>query len=250
VRGFGFGLRGTTAAVVRGVGAGRVNSVTRLFPPSPLPHSMWPAVKAVLDSSVVRAVRWLPVLVVVNTELWHVVEGGGMEPTAVDRDIVLVNRFTQGQRGDVVLLRCVLCVSVCGLCVCGANCVSVWALKRSYRVLFVTVSLRVPIELLRSSDPADPDRTLMRRIVGIPGDWVQMRTNPTAKVFLKPGQLWIENDHAGTACRDSCDFGPVPMGLVLGRASAVIWPPHHGKLIARAYRQDRLFFPHSFELPR
>ena len=93
----------------------------------PLPHSMWPAVKAVLDSSVVRAVRWLPVLVVVNTEVWHVVEGGGMEPTAVDRDIVLVNGLTQGQRGDVVLLRCVLCVWCvrvwCEMCVCvGAPC--------------------------------------------------------------------------------------------------------------------------------
>ncbi len=99
--------------------------------------------------------------------------------------------------------------------------------------------------VLRGSDPADPDHLLMRRIIGTPGDWVRMRTNPTSRVLLKPGQVWIENDHpnAGPAFPDSSDFGPVPMGLVKGKASAVVWPPHHWNFIDRVYRQDRLFFP-------
>ncbi len=76
---------------------------------------MWHTMMGLLDSSVFRAVRWLPVLVAVNAELCslHVVEGGCMEPTTVDRDIVFVNHLA-GRRGDVVLLRCVLCVACVG----------------------------------------------------------------------------------------------------------------------------------------
>jgi hypothetical protein len=40
---------------------------------------------------------------------------------------------------------------------------------------------------------------------------------------IPPGKVWLQSDGAA-ARHDSSDFGPVPMGLLEGKALACVWP--------------------------
>uniref|UniRef100_A0ACD6AGX9 Uncharacterized protein n=1 Tax=Avena sativa TaxID=4498 RepID=A0ACD6AGX9_AVESA len=72
--------------------------------------------------------------------------------------------------------------------------------------------------------PADHRTTLVSRLIGLPGDWISVPE--TGEIRMIPeGHCWVEGDN-GTASWDSRHFGPVPLGLVRGRVTHVVWPPH------------------------
>ncbi len=83
-------------------------------------------------------------------------------------------------------------------------------------------------------DPADTERLLIKRIVGVPGDLVRAtRTGavrpaaPSAgppddpdaleELEVPPGHVFVLSDRSARA-RDSRQFGPVPLASVVGRA--------------------------------
>jgi hypothetical protein len=73
--------------------------------------------------------------------------------------------------------------------------------------------------------PEDERVMLIKRVIGLPGDWVRVPTerNTHRLQHVPPGQVWVEGD--GTCSRDSTSFGPVPLALLTGQVAAVIWPP-------------------------
>ncbi|KAJ3723101.1 peptidase S24/S26A/S26B/S26C [Lentinula raphanica] len=82
---------------------------------------------------------------------------------------------------------------------------------------------RGDIVALRS--PENPNRVLVKRIVGLPGDRVKtLPPYPTPEITVPQGQAWIEGDEPFHS-DDSNRFGPVPLALIESRLISVVWPP-------------------------
>ena len=72
-------------------------------------------------------------------------------------------------------------------------------------------------------DPHDRRQVLIKRVVGLPGDVVETRRYSQRFCHVPEGHCWIEGDNQADSV-DSNDFGPVPMGLLKGKALAVVRP--------------------------
>lgn len=70
--------------------------------------------------------------------------------------------------------------------------------------------------------PQDPNRRHIKRILAMPGDVIQIIE--TGDIFyIEPGHCWLEGDN-NSSSYDSSDYGPVPLGLIEGRVSFIVWP--------------------------
>ncbi|KAJ1736375.1 hypothetical protein LPJ72_001461 [Coemansia sp. Benny D160-2] len=72
--------------------------------------------------------------------------------------------------------------------------------------------------------PFNPERVVIKRIIGLPHDCVVPHTNPQAFVRIPKGHCWVEGDESFHS-NDSNTFGPLPMALIKSRAVAPVWPP-------------------------
>lgn len=108
--------------------------------------------------------------------------------------------------------------------------------------------------------PSDSGRDLVKRVIGVPGDHVRccdrrdrvvVNGVPLDEPYLYPGdepsttefdvvvpreRLWVMGDHRSNssdsrAHREDRFEGMVPMGNVIGRAVAVLWPPGHARTL-------------------
>ena len=99
---------------------------------------------------------------------------------------------------------------------------------------------RGDVVVLRS--PTDPQKVLIKRVLGVAGDVVAPRptsTYPKAHIKLPASHLWVEGDYVHSL--DSNDFGPVSSGLVLGKARYIVWPPRRwGPVESKEIAEDRV----------
>ncbi|KAI9154169.1 hypothetical protein LWI28_021915 [Acer negundo] len=72
------------------------------------------------------------------------------------------------------------------------------------------------------SSPYNHKEKLIKRITGLPSEWIATRNFDVVKI--PNGHCWVEGDDPSLSM-DSRSFGPVPLGLVLGRVTHVVWPP-------------------------
>lgn len=86
--------------------------------------------------------------------------------------------------------------------------------------------------------PEDHKKRLIKRIIGLPGDWI---TIPHSLDIMRvpPGHCWVEGDNSAHS-KDSRSFGPIPLGLICGRATHVVWPPQRISKIERRIPLGRL----------
>ncbi|XP_043707536.1 mitochondrial inner membrane protease subunit 1-like [Telopea speciosissima] len=83
------------------------------------------------------------------------------------------------------------------------------------------------IVLVRS--PENPRKLVTKRVLGMEGDRVTFVVDPKISdryesVNVPKGHVWVQGDNI-YASHDSRQFGPVPYGLLLGKAFYRIWPP-------------------------
>jgi signal peptidase I len=97
--------------------------------------------------------------------------------------------------------------------------------------------------------PRNPSEEYIKRVVGLPGDTVQVKngsvyvnglllnesyldvkTNYTGTWQVPDGQLFVLGDNRNNSS-DSHDWGTVPMDYVVGKAILVYWPPADWGLI-------------------
>jgi signal peptidase I len=92
--------------------------------------------------------------------------------------------------------------------------------------------------------PLDPSRDFIKRVIGLPGDEIEVRGNrvfvngqPLSEDYILPdqdpvsfpnlrvpaGELFVMGDNRGNS-DDSRIFGPVKIDLVKGQAMFVYWP--------------------------
>ncbi|KAK7373936.1 hypothetical protein VNO80_07358 [Phaseolus coccineus] len=71
--------------------------------------------------------------------------------------------------------------------------------------------------------PTNHKETHIKRIAALPGEWYH--THDKSDVIpIQSGHCWVEGDNSASSI-DSKSFGPIPLGLIRGRATHVVWPP-------------------------
>ena len=79
-------------------------------------------------------------------------------------------------------------------------------------------------EVVSLTSPTNPDQKIIKRIIGLEGDKVRTLSYKNRNIKVPKGHCWVEGDHHGQSL-DSNLFGPVAMGLILAKASHIVWPP-------------------------
>lgn len=98
-----------------------------------------------------------------------------------------------------------------------------WVIEnRLSYTLFPNSIARGDLVTLRS--PLDPYRIICKRVLGLAGDVICVdptgRLAPsTEHVIVPKGHVWISGDNAAMS-RDSRQYGPVSVGLIMGKLSA------------------------------
>lgn len=136
-------------------------------------------------------VSWIPVIMTFNEHVCYVakIEGSSMRPT-LNPD--------QVSPTDWVLLWKF-----------GAK--NINNLKKNDVVLF--------------KSPINPKKVYCKRIKGMQHDSIRSRhPYPKEIVHIPRNHIWVEGDNVYHSI-DSNNFGPISTGLVLGKATRVIWPP-------------------------
>ncbi|CAL9077264.1 unnamed protein product [Musa hybrid cultivar] len=85
--------------------------------------------------------------------------------------------------------------------------------------------------------PENPRKTVAKRVLGLEGDAVTFLVDPargsaSQTVVVPGGHVWVQGDNIYSS-RDSRQFGPVPYGLIQGRAFCKVWPPEAVGLIGQ-----------------
>lgn len=71
--------------------------------------------------------------------------------------------------------------------------------------------------------PLNHKEAHIKRIAALPGEWYG--THHIHDVVQVPvGHCWVEGDNTASSM-DSKSFGPIPLGLIRGRVTHVVWPP-------------------------
>ena len=107
------------------------------------------------------------------------------------------------------------------------------------------------IVLFKSPNPKEPDKDLIKRVIGLPGDTVALREgklylngkpqdepyiaeNPCLSYMPKTcsfGPVKVPENHVfvmgdnRTNSKDSRFFGPIPEKSIIGKAAVSFWPP-------------------------
>lgn len=78
----------------------------------------------------------------------------------------------------------------------------------------------------------------IKRIVALPGEWIQTPNSYGDVVKIPAGYCWVEGDNL-TSSLDSRSFGPIPLGLICGRVTHILWPPGRVGAVDTSFSTDR-----------
>ncbi|CDK24612.1 unnamed protein product [Kuraishia capsulata CBS 1993] len=93
------------------------------------------------------------------------------------------------------------------------------------------------VVLLKS--PMNPQKVFAKRIKGVQGDVIMTRyPYPREKCTVPTSHLWVEGDNIHSI--DSNTFGPISTGLVVGKATRIIYPFSRWGEIPEGGRECRL----------
>lgn len=87
--------------------------------------------------------------------------------------------------------------------------------------------------------PKNPDHRIIKRVIGIQGDIIKPVSINSELIHVPKGYCWVEGDHSGHSM-DSNHFGPVSLGLVTAKATAIVWPPQRRQRVNKEIRYERL----------
>lgn len=96
------------------------------------------------------------------------------------------------------------------------------------RVILVCLLTLTQMMLLTGSNrsPVNPEVLAIKRIIAVEGDVVYPRAPYPAPIAEIPaGHVWVEGDNRdGMKSLDSNYYGPIPINLVQGKVTNILWP--------------------------
>ncbi|KAJ1270070.1 hypothetical protein BS78_06G026500 [Paspalum vaginatum] len=95
---------------------------------------------------------------------------------------------------------------------------------------------RGDVVLFRS--PVNHRELVVKRLIALPGDWIQIPEKEEIRQ-IPQGHCWLEGDNAAVSL-DSRLYGPVPLGLLQGRVTHVVWPPNRISRVERKMPEGRI----------
>ncbi|PKA56971.1 Chloroplast processing peptidase [Apostasia shenzhenica] len=84
--------------------------------------------------------------------------------------------------------------------------------------------------------PNNFKQIFVKRLLALPGDLIQVSSDV---VIIPEGHCWVEGDNS-THSYDSRSFGPIPLGLIRGRVTHVVWPPQRIGKVERKMPAGRI----------
>ncbi|KAF3448905.1 hypothetical protein FNV43_RR09621 [Rhamnella rubrinervis] len=87
------------------------------------------------------------------------------------------------------------------------------------------------------SSPSNHKEKHIKRIIALPGDWIGIRHCSDVR-RIPEGHCWVEGDNPSSSM-DSNSFGPIPLGLVKGRVTHIVWPPQRIGAVEKRIPSDR-----------
>uniref|UniRef100_A0A0C9QNG5 Mitochondrial inner membrane protease subunit 2 n=1 Tax=Wollemia nobilis TaxID=56998 RepID=A0A0C9QNG5_9CONI len=88
--------------------------------------------------------------------------------------------------------------------------------------------------------PYDRNECIVKRLIALQGDWVSIPgTHDVEQV--PQGHCWVEGDNEVPGF-DSRIFGPIPLGLITGRVTHIIWPPNRVGAVEKQFPKERVSF--------
>ncbi|KAJ7949961.1 putative Mitochondrial inner membrane protease subunit [Quillaja saponaria] len=78
----------------------------------------------------------------------------------------------------------------------------------------------------------------IKRIIALPGEWFGTRHSYDV-VKVPEGHCWVEGDNPASSM-DSRSMGPIPLGLIQGRVTHVVWPPQRMGVVQSRPRPEGL----------
>lgn len=88
------------------------------------------------------------------------------------------------------------------------------------------------------SSPSNHREIYIKRITALPGDWIGTPSEHDM-VKIPEGHCWVEGDNPASSL-DSKSFGPIPLGLIRGRVTHIVWPPQRVGAVERKIAGNRL----------
>lgn len=72
-----------------------------------------------------------------------------------------------------------------------------------------------------------PEVTVVKRVIAMEGDIVYTRAPcPVPIVHIPLNHVWVEGDNRdANKTLDSNTYGPIPLSLIKGKVTHVLWPP-------------------------
>ncbi|XP_071452624.1 mitochondrial inner membrane protease subunit 1 [Hetaerina americana] len=86
-------------------------------------------------------------------------------------------------------------------------------------------------DIVIAKSPNNPRQLICKRVVGLPGD--RVRWGMIKSDVVPRGYVWLEGDNNSNST-DSRDYGPVPQGLIRGRALCKVWPPQDMRVFSNS----------------
>ncbi|KAL6645181.1 hypothetical protein ACP70R_016789 [Stipagrostis hirtigluma subsp. patula] len=86
--------------------------------------------------------------------------------------------------------------------------------------------------------PSNHKEMFVKRLIALPGEWIQLPGSPEI-IKIPEGHCWVEGDNAARSW-DSRAFGPIPLGLIYGRVTHIVWPPSKIGRVERKMPEGRI----------
>lgn len=199
----------------------------RPLPPEPAgPRvSVWATIREVFE---VLALAVLMVMLVRNFVQNYRIDGISMEPNFHDQQFLIVNRwaYCPGIHLEVPMLNVTLWEKT-------------WCVRQPQRGDVVVFEY-----------PRDPSRDFIKRVIGLPGETVEVRAgqvyingqlmpepfgpNPGSytapPVTVGPDEVFVMGDNRNNSS-DSHLWGPLPLERIIGKAVISYWPPRYWSIV-------------------
>ncbi|OVA09129.1 Peptidase S26A [Macleaya cordata] len=86
--------------------------------------------------------------------------------------------------------------------------------------------------------PSNHKEKHIKRLIAMPGDWIRI-PHSYDTVKIPEGHCWVEGDNSSSSL-DSRSFGPIPLGLLQGKATYIVWPPQRVGQVEKRMPEGRL----------